>query len=583
MRFLKESSILLSVILILIFWLKLHNFTYDNQLLMQGNIKTLELPFGGNTPNGSFQISGKFDSNIFLDNTFHILPDDCLTSLKINDKIVDFSGLNINLCDWGKGFYIDLSKYMVDGENSYIATLKNGGGYGAFHISQKFNKEQPKFFKLSILFLIIIFILFFILFNLHLKSCLQSIILSFAMSYFIAFFMSIDYLQFGHDVKAHIDYVNFILNNFSLPNPKDGWEYHQPPLYYLIGALFYKIFSSFTTNPKIYQILSLVIFSYYLIFVAKILRIYIVESDKNRLLFYLALILTIFFGANMLRANGIGNDGLFYTMFAISLYYLSIWYKHLDNKNFIIFLIFSSLTLLSKSSALSLYAGAFVVILFVSYTQRKLLLKKFILLISTFIVSFSIGFYDNIDAHLKDKTIDIFMGSSIKSLHSGLKISNELENYISFDLSDFSNPFNDAWRSGAGRDDLITFMIKSLNFGEFKFQTSKLPNFINLLTIIICLYALIGFLLLKKDDIKRYFPIISISIFMIISLISLRSKFPYSCHQDIRLILPITIFIALMAINSIKIATIQNRVVVSSIGTLSIISLVILNLLFLMG
>ena len=40
----------------------------------------------------------------------------------------------------------------------------------------------------------------------------------------------------GFDAKAHEDYVAFILEKHSLPLAADGWEMHQPPLYYAIGA-----------------------------------------------------------------------------------------------------------------------------------------------------------------------------------------------------------------------------------------------------------------------------------------------------------------------------------------------------------
>jgi tetratricopeptide (TPR) repeat protein len=40
----------------------------------------------------------------------------------------------------------------------------------------------------------------------------------------------------GFDAADHIAYVQFIQQNHALPLPKDGWEMHQPPLYYLISA-----------------------------------------------------------------------------------------------------------------------------------------------------------------------------------------------------------------------------------------------------------------------------------------------------------------------------------------------------------
>ena len=40
----------------------------------------------------------------------------------------------------------------------------------------------------------------------------------------------------GFDAKQHGDYIKFIQQKHALPLPNDGWEMHQPPLYYLVAA-----------------------------------------------------------------------------------------------------------------------------------------------------------------------------------------------------------------------------------------------------------------------------------------------------------------------------------------------------------
>ena len=41
----------------------------------------------------------------------------------------------------------------------------------------------------------------------------------------------------GFDTAAHEQYIRFIQEKHALPLPKDGWEMHQPPLYYAVSAL----------------------------------------------------------------------------------------------------------------------------------------------------------------------------------------------------------------------------------------------------------------------------------------------------------------------------------------------------------
>jgi tetratricopeptide (TPR) repeat protein len=40
----------------------------------------------------------------------------------------------------------------------------------------------------------------------------------------------------GFDAAGHMEYVNYIQTHRSLPSPEQGWEMHQPPLYYLLAA-----------------------------------------------------------------------------------------------------------------------------------------------------------------------------------------------------------------------------------------------------------------------------------------------------------------------------------------------------------
>jgi 4-amino-4-deoxy-L-arabinose transferase-like glycosyltransferase len=54
----------------------------------------------------------------------------------------------------------------------------------------------------------------------------------------------------GFDPKAHINYVNYILQFHSLPLATDGWETYQPPLFYSIVALFFKVINHLLLNKS---------------------------------------------------------------------------------------------------------------------------------------------------------------------------------------------------------------------------------------------------------------------------------------------------------------------------------------------
>ncbi|CCO24295.1 ArnT family glycosyltransferase [Maridesulfovibrio hydrothermalis] len=51
------------------------------------------------------------------------------------------------------------------------------------------------------------------------------------------------HLKFGMDSTGHFKYIQYVGDNLALPSPLDGWQMFQPPLYYMISGVFYKILS----------------------------------------------------------------------------------------------------------------------------------------------------------------------------------------------------------------------------------------------------------------------------------------------------------------------------------------------------
>jgi hypothetical protein len=43
-------------------------------------------------------------------------------------------------------------------------------------------------------------------------------------------------IALGYDVQAHVDYINFLLSRYELPDASDGWQMFQAPLFYVLAA-----------------------------------------------------------------------------------------------------------------------------------------------------------------------------------------------------------------------------------------------------------------------------------------------------------------------------------------------------------
>ena len=48
-------------------------------------------------------------------------------------------------------------------------------------------------------------------------------------------------LDFGFDGKDHLEYVRWVAEKKSVPIPHEGWQFYQPPLYYIVASIFWSL------------------------------------------------------------------------------------------------------------------------------------------------------------------------------------------------------------------------------------------------------------------------------------------------------------------------------------------------------
>ncbi|MEN6320292.1 MAG: hypothetical protein ABFD82_16260 [Syntrophaceae bacterium] len=62
-------------------------------------------------------------------------------------------------------------------------------------------------------------------------------------------------LDMGMDIKGHIQYIKYIVDNMHIPLATDGWQMFQPPLFYIISACIYKFSLNFFSEEIVLRIL----------------------------------------------------------------------------------------------------------------------------------------------------------------------------------------------------------------------------------------------------------------------------------------------------------------------------------------
>ncbi len=53
----------------------------------------------------------------------------------------------------------------------------------------------------------------------------------------------------GFDWKGHVEYIRYMAANWRTPIATDGWEMFQPPLYYFVSAIIYRLFGGTAAEP----------------------------------------------------------------------------------------------------------------------------------------------------------------------------------------------------------------------------------------------------------------------------------------------------------------------------------------------
>lgn len=506
--------------------------------------------------NQVYHYKATLGTGVFSAKSLKIVPDDCLESLSVNHTNIPISNIK-GRCSWQNGFTIDLSEYLHEGDNTISLHVKNKDGIGGLNLIALQDYKSFSYYIISSIMVFSLFI-FITLLLLHVGFSLEIIILLLAGLFLRIIYMSYtDFDERTYDVvlhSGHLDYIKMIANEFILPNPTEGWEYHQPPLYYASAALFYKIASLTELANKfvVLQLLSLTQYFIFLIYSIKILSLYL--KKKNILVF--ASLIIIFWPSGIIHSIRIGNDVLFYMLFSISIYYMILWKQSL--KPLWISILFASLALITKSNGIILFGiiGTLLLIDVISKKEYKLFLKNSSLVLLFFILAFGINFTDNIYYALQGEGKDWLVSNVVNTLNKKLFVSNVFESYIYFDFKTYLvEPYIDAWNDQYGRQYFWNYLFKSSLFAEFFFTLPAqelIASIISALSLGIFIYILIGMVTLRKEQLSEASIFLLILFFSIIALLAYRIKIPVSCNTDFRYILPVIISMGYFYALSIK-------------------------------
>lgn len=465
-----------------------------------------------------------------------LTPDDCFKAISINDADVNLEKYPDH-CSWSKGFTIpakDINELVGQAKSyHFFMTIENGGGSAGVNATAFTTSFAKKLLYIFVALLIAI-ITFSIGCRLRIN---KKLLLLFLLGLFlrVAYTQNTGYRERSYDADGHLEYVNIIADEHHIPDASEGWSCYHPPFYY-VGAVPFKYVFEFFGLPATaaVQWYSLFISLATLAFGLACLRIFASGGA-----FWIAAILWTFWPGFVLSAPRIGNDILFYFAHVLCLWACLRYITESKGKFLLIAVLSAFAAYWSKST------GAITIALTALTMAIHFIPRVFSYAKKFKSEYFSIGIFAALSI---TATILMLRGSALignsSGLHSHLKVGNAARNFLYFDIPNFiTEPFTSAWSDGKGREYFWNYLAKTSLFGEFELNTSEfgiwLATIISIAFIILLIIGIIG--LWKTKWSKASIILGAQAIAFFVAAAYLRYKYPYSCSNDFRYIIPVLI------------------------------------------
>ena len=506
------------------------------------------LPLFVPTQGPSLRVSFTLDLARLHPVILRIKPDDCLTELQVNGQTL--TGEQYLFCDFGTGKPVQLRGILQPGLNTFSATISDQGGLGGINVSVDPTDPLQSLLHLWLTGSLVLFAAVIVWMQRRSgKSIALPLIFAGGVLLRLLYFLATPYSVRGHDTDAHIDYIRFVADHLTIPPAQDGWEFHQPPLYYFFTGLLMRAerFFGRDANATLFDIqcTSLLLSVATLIVGFFILRrIFPRKEQESQLLLSAGLLAT--FPSLIFLASGITNDTLAQLLgFCVVFFLLCFWQKG-KLSDWYLTCIMISLSLITKVSAALFLPAAFLpFLLHRSLTWKQ---KSFHAASSFLLIVLLAGWLPFVRVAIEGETSrTLSLGN--EGMHSGLLLTNDWSNFLTFNpIEILRHPYNNPWDEATRRRFFFEYLYRSAFFGEYSFDGNlKLLTLAILFTgFFVLLLSLYGLATELRRHFRRSLPLTLLLCLLFAASLAYRLRFTYSANQDFRFIvlsiLPLIVF-----------------------------------------
>jgi len=517
------------------------------QHLAGGREGGVELPWHfGEVAKGN-RLDVRIPFTIFAPRRWTIIPDDRLVSITVDGRPVPLDDVRPGgLTDWDKGFEMDLSPWLHSGDNEVEFTVDNSGGRGGLRLRPLLGWRVvpltaaflPWLFGLGVVF--------------RLRRPVVGVLCA-ALLVLTIYWAATPWIVRSYDVAyrgdgGHFDYVVYVAEHWTLPPSDRGWEFYQPPLYYVGGALALRWARRLGLSEL--DTLQAYSLSLWLVFLTASAATFQRALGRSKWRTLLATAGLAFWPSSIIHSVRVGNDAALYATAAISTWFMYRWWRSGRRLHLVGMALAVAAALLSKSSAAALVvaAGALLVLRLLRKRHWRHLRRWGDSALAGAIVTIgavlSVG--RNVWLRLHGRVSSWLVGT-VGALDANLRVPNTWRYYVPLDVPVFlSSPWVDSRADATGRTNFWNYLLRSAFTGEFKFEGElRADTSIFWGAALLCLLLLLALRLhplrVRKTVLWREAPWIMLAVAWVASLLVSRAVYPYSCQGDFRFIVPVLV------------------------------------------
>lgn len=536
----------------------------------KGVYKAITLPFRQPYV-GAYRIRMSISGIASTKYRVRIYPDDRIDSLSVNGNSISLKEFTYSQRgDYASGFVVELNHLVPDQINVVEASLHNASTPAGFRMEILPRLSKAQLFAIYIILAMLVFIL-----KRHLPiNTVQTALVLMSLILSTFYLSSTDERTRTFDVfegGGHMDYIEYLIKHRQLPLPGEGWEYHQPPLYY-VSAAFAKQIAQLGNSTGSYlwaQLYGLYLWVLFLISGLAVLRMGFYRHPR---VIVLASITLCLWPAGIIHSIRIGNDLALYATYGLAFFYIVKWWKNRSSQTLFWASLWMAAAVMSKSNGLAVAAVLGLLMLIHSYhvvckpvifqQHKAKLLRDMMIAGGLFSAAILLNFADNIKHYMDGTSEDWLLSNVSEMINPGLKVENHWKNYLIFDLATFvEQPFTSTWDDRYGRQYFWNFLLRSSLTSEFSFNAEGMEVWgrINGVLLLIAIAGAIIYFLQMQPNFScsqvrrvayRNAPWLIAIFFPLALLLAYRIKVPFSSNTDFRYIYPIILPIIFFTLKS---------------------------------